>query len=265
MYTLLRYNDRLPSVAVAQALLNRTLPSNKLDVDGVFGAKTKAAVKSFQKPRGLGFDGVIGEKTWPRLAAGSYLDIVDAIDITDDSGEKAAIKRVGGSPILVGWQCNGIGQMMAEITQKTPLQAIFLLRFHGHGGAGAMGISDGFGYVKNADGSKTYLEDQDMSAITNGNILQATPALKKLISLFGDYGSAEMHHCKVAKNFDGKKLIQKLANIWRVPVTAGRGTQLGGGSSTFHFEGSVYTALPDGGSLKTWAKSLRPMPEMSVP
>ena len=36
-------------------------------VDGDFGAKTEAAVKAFQKSKGLFADGVVGEKTWKAL------------------------------------------------------------------------------------------------------------------------------------------------------------------------------------------------------
>lgn len=36
----------------------------KIKTDGVFGPKTKAAVKAFQKERGLKVDGIVGEKTW---------------------------------------------------------------------------------------------------------------------------------------------------------------------------------------------------------
>jgi len=266
MYPLLRYRDKLPSVAVAQILLNRTVPEHNLTVDGIYGSKTKNAVKAFQKPRNLGFDGVIGEKTWPRLSKGSYFSVIDAIDITDDSGEKAAIKSVGGSPVLVGWQCNGIGQMMVEIANRAHFEgSMFLLRFHGHGSSGVIGISDGFGYVRNTDKSKTYLTDDDLSSITNGNINQATQALRKLTRLFGKYSSVEMHHCSVAQKPDGRLLLQKLADVWQVPVSAGKKTQLGGGSTTFRFEGPVHTAFPRGGSLKAWSRALPALPGMSVP
>lgn len=36
-------------------------------LDGIFGAKTKAAVKAYQKSRGLEVDGIVGPITWARL------------------------------------------------------------------------------------------------------------------------------------------------------------------------------------------------------
>ncbi len=38
-------------------------------VDGVFGAKTEAAVKHFQTDRGLTQDGIVGPKTWNMIDA----------------------------------------------------------------------------------------------------------------------------------------------------------------------------------------------------
>ena len=50
----------------------QTLLRNKgysVAVDGSFGAKTLAAVKSFQRARGLSVDGSVGPKTWAALGA----------------------------------------------------------------------------------------------------------------------------------------------------------------------------------------------------
>ena len=38
-----------------------------MTVDGVFGDKTRAAVKDYQKKNGLSVDGVVGSKTWGAL------------------------------------------------------------------------------------------------------------------------------------------------------------------------------------------------------
>lgn len=40
-----------------------------VNVDGVFGAGTESAVRSFQQSRGLGADGIVGLDTWSRLVA----------------------------------------------------------------------------------------------------------------------------------------------------------------------------------------------------
>lgn len=41
-----------------------------VDADGIFGAKSKAAVEAFQKEHGLTADGIVGTKTWTMLITG---------------------------------------------------------------------------------------------------------------------------------------------------------------------------------------------------
>jgi peptidoglycan hydrolase-like protein with peptidoglycan-binding domain len=44
-----------------------SLMGYSLVIDGEFGAKTEAAVKQFQKDRGLTVDGIVGPKTWTAM------------------------------------------------------------------------------------------------------------------------------------------------------------------------------------------------------
>ena len=60
----LRKGARSAAVAEAQGLLNEWDSSLGLDVDGVFGAATEAAVSKFQGAHGLTVDGVLGPLTW---------------------------------------------------------------------------------------------------------------------------------------------------------------------------------------------------------
>lgn len=62
----LRKGNSGDEVAELQAMLNAKYGYD-LEVDGVFGAKTEAAVKAFQKARGLYADGIVGAKTWAAL------------------------------------------------------------------------------------------------------------------------------------------------------------------------------------------------------
>ncbi|MFD8704937.1 peptidoglycan-binding protein [Kitasatospora sp. NPDC059648] len=41
--------------------------SPNLDVDGVWGPATNAAVRTFQRCAGIGQDGVVGPRTWSKL------------------------------------------------------------------------------------------------------------------------------------------------------------------------------------------------------
>lgn len=64
----LRNGSRGTQVMVLQYMLNAKGYSAGID-DGIFGAKTLAAVKAFQKARGLSVDGIVGKQTWSKLLA----------------------------------------------------------------------------------------------------------------------------------------------------------------------------------------------------
>ena len=62
----LRKGSTGPSVKTLQQKLN-ALGGYGLAVDGSFGAKTDAAVRSYQAGVGIAIDGVVGNKTWSKL------------------------------------------------------------------------------------------------------------------------------------------------------------------------------------------------------
>lgn len=63
----LRLNSNGVQVKVLQWLLNHTTDYTCGVIDGHFGTKTLAAVRSFQKANGLTVDGIVGKKTWEKL------------------------------------------------------------------------------------------------------------------------------------------------------------------------------------------------------
>ena len=69
--------------ALQYLLRNRGFYRGK--VDGVFGAQTEAAVRRFQRAKGLKADGIVGAQTWPllviRLKRGDKGDGVRALQI----------------------------------------------------------------------------------------------------------------------------------------------------------------------------------------
>lgn len=65
LYTLSSGN-RGNQIRTVQRILN-ALGYDCGNVDGIFGAKTRAAVRSFQKDKGLSADGIVGSKTWNAL------------------------------------------------------------------------------------------------------------------------------------------------------------------------------------------------------
>ena len=65
-YNQLRYGSQGDDVRTLQMRLNEN-GSYNLDTDGIFGAKTQAAVKDYQQKNGLAVDGIAGDQTWGAL------------------------------------------------------------------------------------------------------------------------------------------------------------------------------------------------------
>lgn len=64
-YSQVRYGAKGNDVKTLQEMLNKS--GYGLAVDGVFGTKTQAAVKDYQKKNSLAVDGVVGTNTWGAL------------------------------------------------------------------------------------------------------------------------------------------------------------------------------------------------------
>jgi hypothetical protein len=242
-YPLMCRGDNLPAVGVLQKLLNRG--GARLVADGAFGPATQTAVTNFQRPRGLIPDGAVGENTWPRLSAGARLPIMDCIDIFDpslSSLETKDIQRVGGNPLVIGGASNGVEQAVQMILAGSPGN-VFLLRFHGHGAPGVAGIS--FGQGGAGFGHRADIDPQNLNIML--------PVLSRLRGIFGPYGCVQFMHCSTGRGPKGRTVLTAIANALGVPVSAGVFDQLGGGTSTFRFEGPTFTAVPGGGAVAMWA------------
>ena len=68
-YTQVSYGSKGSDVTELQKLLNNN--GYSLDVDGVYGSKTQAAVKDYQQKNGLAVDGIVGNNTWGALTKAS--------------------------------------------------------------------------------------------------------------------------------------------------------------------------------------------------
>ena len=64
--TTIKNGSKGSDVTLLQTELNK-FGSYNLATDGIFGAKTDAAVRDFQKKKGLDVDGIVGPKTWEAL------------------------------------------------------------------------------------------------------------------------------------------------------------------------------------------------------
>ena len=97
-YTMVAYGSQGSAVKQLQSELNRR--GYSLDEDGIFGKKTRAAVRDYQKKNGLRMvDGIAGDETWGSLLASPTAEEQAALDA---AAAEAARPR-------------------AEVTESTPL------------------------------------------------------------------------------------------------------------------------------------------------
>ena len=85
----LRKGDRGEEVKTLQTLLNGYgYDLGSAGIDGDFGPVTEAAVKLFQKDRGLTVDGVVGVRTWKALQAAMFTYRVSIPHLKKQEAEK---------------------------------------------------------------------------------------------------------------------------------------------------------------------------------
>ncbi|MEM6628754.1 MAG: peptidoglycan-binding domain-containing protein [Bacteroidota bacterium] len=234
---ILRRGDRLPTVAVAQMLINRYADSY-IRVDGIFGRETQRAVRAFQTSDP---SGQIRNATWRALNRPRY-QILDSVDATDpDILDHQDISGQGGDPIVNYGMSSGAPQVVDRVLAQGQIGNVVLLRFHGHGSPGHMIVASGV-----TDSGSAFVDRYGPGFYRY---------LERLRPLFLPFGSVELNGCRVGRGIRGRNLLQGMANALGVPVTAGIQSQYGGGNSTFRFEGPTRTICPYGQSLRDWARS----------
>ena len=84
-YSTVRYGSSGNDVSELQRILNEN--GYNLDVDGIFGSQTQAAVTDYQTKNGLDVDGIVGNQTWGSLTNAS----ASTAGGTDTSAPSAAV------------------------------------------------------------------------------------------------------------------------------------------------------------------------------
>lgn len=249
-YAVVEHGNILPIVAVTQLLLARSGYAAK--PDGHFGPKTREAVRQFQRDhKPLGVDGVVSVRTWPRLVDSDRgFKVLDCIDIDDGyTGEVEYARWYGGNPLVIGGMSNGVEQAISLIAAAAAPGSVGLLRFHGHGAPGRAGIGAGTW----EHGNHRNIAD-----------VRAQAMFRRLKHLFSPYGCIQFMHCSTGSGPRGTAILQAIANATGVPASAALRIQLGGGTTTYRFEGPTKTAVPGGGELKQWAAALPPLYGRSI-
>jgi peptidoglycan hydrolase-like protein with peptidoglycan-binding domain len=146
-------NDQGPLVVTMQVLLNR-LGESPIGIDGHFGPETQEAVRQYQSQRRLKVSGNIDDVTWQSMADEAHVCAIDAVDIYDPTIEGPTHTRAAGPGLITtGGASNGLAAVVSRIAEKAANQGnVAVLRFIGHGGYGAMGVSAGSRSLRDSEG-----------------------------------------------------------------------------------------------------------------
>ena len=144
------------------------------------------------------------------------IDIVDTVDNTLKDYEVAWIKFRRGNLVTLS-KGDSVSIMVRKVLEKAGSSEIVHLRFHGHGYPGCQGIAMG-----NQRSSNLY----DCISFQNLNVV--SPMLQLFKDKFGVGAKVDLMGCNVGEGPEGKQLLNGLAQIWRVPVTAGIEIQFAG-------------------------------------
>lgn len=238
-----------------------------LRVDGVFGPKTLEAVQAFQSSRHQFPTGLPTPETWEELFRGTSLTVVSSIDAGDPGvavDDGAALRAAGDPPILLGAMCNGLGQLVAEVRSRAAGKSIAALRLDGHGNFGRwMTISVGEVADLSKEKPREYrlIEKEYYSYIDPTHFPRLQPFLAQLTHHFAPFGFAEHHGCSLGRGLQKhsktpkRLMMEKLANLWGVPVSVGIVLQPFG--VVTYFAGPVVTVFPHGMNLRSWSQQFQ--------
>ena len=176
----------------------------------------------------------------PENGADVWSGVYDVINKSDSELrlEESALNRINAAPIIINKMTNGVDYMVDHLRRRVDSSGkIDLLRIHGHGGAGIQTVS----WTKDLRGHNL---TQSRSIISYYNLQTIQTCLSRLQGYFAQSAQVWLMGCEVGAAFQGRALVGRLANLWRVTVVAGIPIQQGGNEATFGIEGKTVTAYP---------------------
>jgi Putative peptidoglycan binding domain len=247
----LSYAEHSPRVTLLQILLK---DEYRLRVDGAFGPKTLAALRAFQAAHNEPALGVTSPGTWRKLLNGTRLAVVSSVDAADQglaAIDGQALRAAGDTPILMQPMCNALGQLVADVRQRSAGNSLAALRLDGHGNLGRWLTISAGDVVDMKRAEYREVEREIFNYVSAANFSRVASVLAQLKPLFAPFGFAEHHGCSLGSRPETLKMLARLANLWNVPVSVGVRTQDFG--VVTYFQGPVRTVFPNGMSLKAWS------------
>jgi len=140
-------------------------------------------------------------------------DVIDTIDPSFSKAEVAWIKDAGGDPVIMK-SGESVNEMVQKLITRVNGSPIKLLRIHGHGFPGFQAVASG-----------KIRHPHPLAAISNKHFEKVKSPLRRLKTNFFKGGEVYLMGCNVGEGSEGEQLLQKLANLWGVPVSGAAQTQ----------------------------------------
>lgn len=146
---------------------------------------------------------------------------INALDLVDPgvSTIEAALKsRTDQKIFTYGGMCNGVGQMVTDVTRLASTGQVDVLRIWSHGFPGGQGVSTGMPDAR-------FKPAGQRAGIGLTNLADVGPDLARLAPCFAPLGRLELRGCSVGTGDDGRRLLQRLASLLHVDVLAAFNSQ----------------------------------------
>ena len=268
MFTI-RSGEHGPRVTVLQVLLNSHgctgTDGKRLNVDGAYGRNTRDAVKAAATmAEGGDLTGAVATPALVRqLLADVDLQVVSSVDLGDPAlqADAAALQRNFDDPILLGGMCNGLVAMVQAVQSRGRPGHVAALRFVGHGNLGDwLTISVGsVAHLREGNAAERreygFIKQEIYSYISADNYDKVNTIVAPLKGIFAKFAFAEHLGCTLGAKPQTRKVLQKLADLWGVPIRVGLQTQPVG--MVTEIKGPVFTAYPGNQTLTSWSRQFQ--------
>jgi hypothetical protein len=258
----IRFGEHSPRVTLLQILLNSHscvgADGKRLTVDGLYGRNTRAAVSAGSRLLGVGDlrGGAATPALIKELLADVDLNVITSVDLGDPELQIDidTFKAEGNDPIVLGGMCNGLQQMVNDVTARARPGRVAALRFDGHGNLGRW-LTISVGNVAHLKGrSYQEIENEVMSYISSSNFSTVSSVISPLSRIFAPFAFAEHLGCTLGARRETRAMLKKLADLWGVAIRVGIHLQPIG---SVDIVGPDFVAYPMSHNLRSWSRQFQ--------